>query len=493
MSNHSVGRKLLRSSGAATLSQVWRIGVTLGTQAILRRLVTEADWGVWHWSVDLLFVLLAQVRDLGLPAHIVRDKARPYRTFLTVEVIWGGAFAVALAFAAPWLARAGPDNPRLLPVIWGLLLFFVVEGVGKVPLTYFEAEIRLDKVLVPEIARNLCFAVVAVALAWGAGLGIYAMVIAHVAAATVFTAMLWGQAWGQMPLDRAADPWRLVRASLPLMPMALVILAIDVADVAMLGRWVPSAELGVYGAALTLALMTTRVLEYPLRRALYPAFVAVRDDSGRSFEVYRLATIFLMSVHVLAAGFLFTNARLVLTIYGSGRYVAAAPYLQLLCLVPLVQPFARCAEDVLLPRHEERFLTAAFVLNLVTLFVAGAFMVSSHGTVGMAWAKLLPIGSLLLAWAVHRIEPRRFWRLVADLLVLYLTGTLLFSAAVRLSDLVLSDAVPVDTVSGEIVRLVLTGLAALLAAGVFALLHGRPLRNLFRHELGFTIDHEESD
>lgn len=470
----TLGGKLLRSSGAATFSQVWRIGVTLITHALLRRLVPESDWGAWQWAVDFLFVILAQVRDVGLPAQLVRDEERPYGSFLRVEVIWGGALAVILFFAAPWLAKTGPDgSPNLVPVLWGLLIFFVIEGLGKVPLTFFEAEIRIDRVLVPELVRNLFFAVTAVGLAWIWGLGIYSMLIAHVGAAAVFTGMLWQRALKDgMPMTRAqGGAWRLVRRSLHLMPLAIVILAIDVVDLQLMASSFKSAEVGIYGAALTLALLTTRALEYPLRRALYPAFVAVRETPERYFEVYRLATIFLMSVHGIAAGLLYINAQLVLTIYGSGRYIAAVPYLELLCLVPLVQPFARCAEDVLLPRHEEYLLTASYVLNLISLCFFGLFLIDAVGSRGMALAKLLPLGSLVLAWAVHRIAPRGFWRLSADLVVVYGIGVALFGSALYLA--------------GDLVwlRLVLSGLAAGLALLAYWHLYGDKVQDLLQRQL----------
>lgn len=431
MKKLDLGGRLLRSSSAAVLSQGWRVGVTFATQAILRRLVAPDDWGDWHWALDFLFIVLGQLRDVGVPAHMVRDRERPYGNFLAVEAFWGLLLTAGIVVASPWLATLGPrGSSHLVPVLQGLAVFLFIEGLGKVPLTYFEAELRIDLAVVPELARNLCFAVLAVSLAYWGGYGVYSMLIAHVTASALFTGMLWWQAWGEMPLTwTPGRTWPLLRYSAPLMPMAMVILAVDVVDYALVGLIFPASLLGIYGGALTLSLMVPRILEWPLRRALYPAFVAVRDDASRFFETYRLSTILLMAVHVLAGAFFFVNAELILTTLWGDLYRPAVPFLRLLAFVPLVQPFARCSEDILLPRHQEKLLTVATVLNLAALVVFGIFLMAELGAVGMPLAKLLPLGSLLIAWAIYRIDPRRFWRLVLDLLAVYAVPAVLFAGA----------------------------------------------------------------
>lgn len=471
MSKLSLGGRLLRSSSAATVSQVWRVVVTFVTQAILRRLVAPDDWGYWHWAVDFLFVILGQVRDLGLPAQVVRDQARPYGAFLAVELGWGGVLSLALVAGAPILAWMSPESSlHALPLLQALVLFFFFEGLAKVPLTYFEAEIRVDRALWPEIARNLVYVALSLSLAY-AGYGVWSLLVAHVAAAAVFAAMLWWRAWGEMPLAWArgsAGP--LLRSSLPLMLMAMVLLAIETVDYQVIALRFDGEVLGLYGGALTLALMVTRVVEWPLRRALYPTFVEVRDDPARFFETYRLSTILLLAIHVPVAGLFYVNAPAVLALVWGEQYYPAAGFLELLALVPLVQPFARCAEDVLLPRHEERILTAAAVINLIALMALGYWLTGVLGAEGMAWAKLLPVGTVLIIWAIARVDPKGFRRLGWNVLAMYGVGVVLFGAAAW-------------TGGGEVyLRLGLSLLAGVLTFLIYFWLFGRAFRDFFRED-----------
>ena len=101
-------RKLVTSAGAATVSQVWRIAVTFLTHMALRRMLTPEELGPWVWA-EPLFIILAQVRDLGVPGHVVRDENKPYGNFLRLQVTWGFFFTTLVFFGAPLIARFYED------------------------------------------------------------------------------------------------------------------------------------------------------------------------------------------------------------------------------------------------------------------------------------------------------------------------------------------------------------------------------------------------
>lgn len=425
----AIAQRLLASTGAATFSQVWRFAVTLATHMVLRRLVGPEQWGLYHWAVDTVFQLLPQIRDLGLPAQLVRSRDRPWRLYLGLQIGWGLVLGALVTVGAPVLASWYPSGGELVvSVCRFLVLYLILDGVAKVPVTYFEAELELGRTVVPELVRNLTYAVVSIALALD-GRGIWSLLIAHVVATAVYGALLWARAWRRMPAGPGglSQLRELLGQSLPLMAMAFVLLAIEWVDFAILGVVADPATQGYYGAALRLALLCAMVIELPVRRALYPAFVAVRDDSTRMFETYRLSTLVLLAVQAPFAAFLIVDARLLLVLFGGPGYEAAVPYLQLLALIPLVQPFHRCVEDVLLARHEERFLIAAAVATLATIVGAGTLLALHYGAIGVAWAKLLPIGTVLTAWAVRRVDPAGFRRLAGDVGVLYAVTALAFS------------------------------------------------------------------
>ena len=78
--------------------------------------------------------------------------------------------------------------------VWVLL-----DGLAGVPRTFFERELRIGRLVAPEIARGLLMAGVAIALAWP-GAGVWSFIAGDLAATALFAALVWRRAWGKMPL-----------------------------------------------------------------------------------------------------------------------------------------------------------------------------------------------------------------------------------------------------------------------------------------------------
>jgi O-antigen/teichoic acid export membrane protein len=456
MSVKDIAGGLLRSTGAATLSQVWRYGVAFVTRVILRRLLAPGAWGVWHWAVDAVFGLLAQLRDLGLPAHVVRTRPRPYGNFLAVEVVWGAALGLGVLAFAPMVARLFPEAPaELATVLRVLVVFFLFEGLARVPLTFFEAELAIHRALGPELARNLCWAVGSIALAL-LGFGLWSLILAHVVATALFAGLLWARAWGRMPLTWVTGgTLPLVMAGLPLMVIACLYLLQAYGAFFILGLRFPEDDLGSFGFGLELAFLVARVLELPIRRPLYPALVAFRDHPPRFAETYRLATVLLLALQIPTALFLFANAEAIILLLLGEDWLVASTYLRILAFALVLQPFGRAAEDVLLARNRERLVIVAISLNLVALVGLGFWLTTLLGPVGMAWAHLFPVGELVVVWAIRRATPEGFRNLLPDLAWLYLTPLPLFAAAALV------------TPGAGWPRLAVTALAGALTAAVY--------------------------
>lgn len=420
-SSNATSKALLSSGSAATFSQVWRMAVVFATHIVLRRLVGPGDWGVWHWA-EPIFLLLGQVRDLGMPGHLVRmENPRPWGNFLFFEGVGGALVGLGVYLSAPWLALGlqGADATEVTAVIRFLVLFLFFEGLAKVPLTYFEAELLIGHSVLPEVLRNLTYAGVSIYLALQ-GHGVGSFIVAHVLGAMVFAIGLWWRAHGLMELrwKKGANRELLLRG-VPLLVMSIFVLLTGKVDPLILGLRFDPDTVGLYGMTLFLAFLLAMAVALPVSRALYPALTRLRDDATRFFEAYRLATIFLLALEVLFALGLFFNAETILVIFGGEPYRQAAPLLRILCFAPLCQPFSRCAGDVLLNLHRDGLLLVSSLLSLLSLVGMGYLLTGWIGPAGMAWVNLLPLGTLLTSWAVYRVAPQAFGRLSWQLLQVY--------------------------------------------------------------------------
>ncbi|MEZ6197997.1 MAG: hypothetical protein R3F20_20095, partial [Planctomycetota bacterium] len=127
----SAARGLLRSGSAATVAQLVRIVGLQVTHAIVGRVVPPDEWGVWNW-LEPLFLVLATVRDLGLPQHVMRTRPMPFGNYLRIELVWGGILAALVFVGAPWIALANAEsNPVLVRAIQALALALLIDAVGS--------------------------------------------------------------------------------------------------------------------------------------------------------------------------------------------------------------------------------------------------------------------------------------------------------------------------------------------------------------------------
>ena len=425
-------RGLLRSGSAATGAQLVRIVALQLTHIAVRRAVPPDEMGIWNW-IEPLFLLLATVRDLGLPAHVLRLRPVPLGTLLRAELVAGAALGLVVLVAAPGIALGFREpTPQLVDALRAMTLYLLLEGAAATVLVGFEGKLRIERTLAAELLRTAVYCTVVLAASFR-GFGFWSFVLAQTAAQVVFAAELWRRARrDRLERARAAEPTpALLRSSLPLGGINLLGIAVTYADAFVIGRLFPRAELGLYAFAYAYAFLVTRVLQQPFGRALYPAFVAFSADRGEQFRAYRLGTVLFAALEVPAALLLATNAGLATRILAGEEYLAAAPYLMLLAFAPIVDPLGRFGGELLIARHRERARLIALALPLGVLVAGGVALSLALGSpFGMAWANFAPIGSLVVLLVLARGgETRELRRLGRELLEIYLVPVVPFGIA----------------------------------------------------------------
>lgn len=465
----STSRGLLRSGSAATAAQLVRILALQAAHVVAGRYVAPAEWGVWIW-LEPVFLLLATVRDLGVSNHVMRLKPMPFGTFLRVEVVWGCVLAGTVFAGAPWLAGAlAGGGPGVVAGLRVLTLGLVLEGLGAVAMTWFEARLAIERTLAAEFLRTGAYCAVVLAGAIS-GLGFWSFVAGQVAGQALFAAALWRRARPEIDLYHVpGSTLAVVVASLPLMGVWLLTTALASADAFVVGRLFEPRLLGLYGIGYSFAFLVFRVLQQPIARSLYPALVAYNEDPARQFRAYRLATLLFLALEVPAALLLAANAGLVARVMRGEQYLGAAPYLALLAFAPLADPFGRFGGELLVARGLDRTRVVSLVLQLAARVGGGVALSLWLGSpFGMAWANFLPLGAPVILVALVRAGAgAELGRLTRDLAGVFLAPLLPFAAAWWLAG------------DDRWLRLALTLAAAALALAWTWRRHGADFRDFF--------------
>ena len=423
------------SAGAATWSQIMRVGVTLGTHIVLRRFIPPEEMGVWTWA-EALFVLLAQVRDLGIPAEIARQRSPKYGNYLLVLVSWSSVLAAIIFLFAPLLANGYSGDPgQTTAALRWMCLFLVIQGLGVLPTTFLDVQMQTIRTIPAELLRNLCFAVGSIFLATQ-GYGIWSIFYAHVGAAAIYTLGVWWAARKLLVLEtRASEIRSLVVASLPLMVLSFLELAIMGIEAIVLGYRFPPAAVGNAGLAILVAFFISRQIADACGRPLYPAMLNAGSPQ-QSFEVYAAATLLFVGIVTPAAFGVFLNADLLADLLGGDRWAHAADYIRWFAFVPLLRPLSLFGRELLLILRQDRLLLIYSALSLLSIGGLGWILTGTRlGPFGMAVAGFFPLGQLILLIGLRTIPGCPLGRLLKRIVVVVAANTLVFLPLLAVRDL----------------------------------------------------------
>jgi O-antigen/teichoic acid export membrane protein len=244
---------------------------------VLARLLVPSDFGLFALAtIGTGFISIFSGLGLGAALVLRQDlDRRGEGTVQSLLVIAGAAFAIGLAALAPVLAALFRE-PRLTGVLLALAGVLTFSGVNWFYESLLQKELAFKTRFMTQMIRTGTYAVVAVALA-ATGNGVWALVGAHIAGHIANTIALLAMTPYRVPFawERA-----LVR---PILHIGIGFAAQDGAtflqqnaDYIVVGRVLPTAELGVYSLAYRQAEMPYYAIADPVARVTFPSFSRMR-------------------------------------------------------------------------------------------------------------------------------------------------------------------------------------------------------------------------
>ena len=263
---------------------------------LLTRLLTPADFGLVSAGLIVVSVSL-NFSQLGLgPAVVQRSALEPRHlsTAFVASTTLGLLIAGAVWAAAPLIAQFFRMD-HLVPVLRALGLLFPIAGIGTVPESLLQRDLRFRLLANRDVlAYGVGYGGVGVGLAL-LGWGVWALVAAQLTQAVLRTIILLRAAPAFL---RARPTW----ASF-LEPMEygvgqsaarLGMITANQADNLVVGRWLGAVSLGEYSRAFQLVSVPATLLGDIVDKVLFPMMARVQDDPRR------LATAYLEGTALLA-------------------------------------------------------------------------------------------------------------------------------------------------------------------------------------------------
>ncbi len=433
-------RKLAGASAVYGLGSVLVRGLAFLLLPLYTRYLTPAEYGIVALAVTCT-VVLGLVYPLGLRGAVsrtwyeegtVEERRERIGTIWVAMVLAATAMALVLDRSGGWLASAllpdVPFDPYLRMAVWTAFL-----GVfGVTPLVLLQARERPR----PYVAFTVSTALVATALTvWFVvqGGGAEGYLKGALLGAAVVSVPYLAVTFRQIrPAFRRGVLLPALAFSLPLVPHAVAGWVLEMSDRAVLTRFVPLHDVGVYslgyqlGAAMGLLTNAFNAAWVPLLfGTLKEEGEAAQPRLARLVTYYAFALCFiglgwaLLVEHALPllAGQAFQQAHRI-TPWVIGGYVLGGLY-----FVPT---------NLLFWRRQTRVIPLVTLVAGVTNVALNLWLVPRYGAIAAAWSTLVAYGILLSLtwWSAERVHPfpyeyRRLGLMAGVALALFLAGRFL--------------------------------------------------------------------
>jgi O-antigen/teichoic acid export membrane protein len=233
------------------------------------------------------------------------------------------------------------------------------------------------------VAGVLAGAPVAVALA-AAGTGAWAIIGQQLAGTTLVSLLLWRtSSWRpQLRFSRASlrDLWSF---SGFLVGHRLLYYTQQNADNFIVGRFVGAGALGAYAIAYNVMLAPASKIGGPLQRVLAPAFSRLQDEPARIADAWARVTRMIAALAVPGLAGLMVVAPDFVDVVLGHKWAQAAPILQVLAWVGILQALQSISVDILMAR-DRTALMFRFSCCLVTAHLTAFIVGVQWGVMGVA-------------------------------------------------------------------------------------------------------------
>lgn len=335
LSADNLGHRVVSGAGYQFLGIALRTAITIGSTAILARMLTPADFG-YVAMATVVTEFAALFSNFGFNALLVQR--RRINRLQVDTVFWASlALGIVLAlavFVASYFAGALFADPRVSDLLRVLCIAFVLSGLTTVPNVVLMRLMRFHSEFWINIITVAVRTLVAIGFAY-AGFGVWSLV-AGALTGGVMQVLLGFAAVPYRPRLRfhggyLAGTWR---TSSSYFGGGLLFYANMNVDLLLIGRHLGATPLGFYQNSRSLTDEIRARIAMPLQQVLFPAFSAVQTDRERMQQMLMRSGRMLAAVVIpMGVGVSALAQELVPVLYGP----------QWLAMIPVIGMFGLSA------------------------------------------------------------------------------------------------------------------------------------------------------
>jgi O-antigen/teichoic acid export membrane protein len=460
-------QRAVQGGATTAISQAVKFGLTIGSTAVLARLLTPQDYGLIA-MVTVITGFIANFYYLGLSKATIQHEEIDHdqvSTLFWVNVAASTGMALLVAMLAPVLSWFYGE-PRLTWITVTLAAAFVLMGLGVQHQALLNRQMRFGALAASDVIATLGGIVVGIACA-SAGLAYRSLVAAQLTTAALSSALLWWFCgWRPRAAGSLSRVYPMLRFGGAITGFQVVNYFARNGDNFLIGRFHGSQELGLYSRAYNLLLFPLIQILSPISSVALPTLSRMNGEAFRAafLRMARVACVLSMPLVAFTIG----TADLIIEIFLGAQWHEASNIFAWLGFVGLVQPIANASGWVFVAQGRAKEQLLAGIIN-GTISVLSFLVGLPWGGTGVAAAYAVSgvvIRTPLLFWLAGRngaVRTRDFYAVLTPFLVASVTALALTVA--------LRTTVPLTTISGLAAGAAVTAVAYLLV--LLALSQGR--------------------
>jgi O-antigen/teichoic acid export membrane protein len=356
---------------------------------VLARLLAPEDFGLVALGTTMIAVLQAVTR-LSLNQaliHITDPTDEHFHGAWTLGLLRGLGLSVLFAAAAPFAADFYGDV-RLENIMYALAATLFLGGLANPRRVMLMKRLEFWQDFVLNVSQKLASVVVGIAIA-----AIYHSYWALVVSIVVGQLVQLAVSYTSMPF-RPRFMLRHVRELWSFsiwLTLGEIVTTINLRfDQLVIGKFLGTAALGWYTVGNNLALLPTREATQPLTQVLFPAFAVLKDDRERLQKAYQRAQGLVTLIALpLGTGAALIAKPVVLLAMGE-KWLPAAFVIEVVAAILALQTIGNLVDSLSTALGETRKM---FIRNIQMLVIrlpiifAGMYIA---GFEGLVWARILP-------------------------------------------------------------------------------------------------------
>lgn len=313
------------------LSQIAKFIITLGTMAVMARILSPAEFGIVAMVMAFTHIA-ASFRDMGLTTATIQSSTVDHlqvSTLFWINVLFGAFLCLVVVAASPFIALFYGD-PRITAIAAVFSFSFIIAGLGAQHQAILRRQMRFTALSAIVVSASILSSLVAIGAALK-GAGYWALVAMHLTLEMSITVGAWiACRWKPGAPARVKGVRPLLSFGGHLAGVSLIASLTRVVDKVLVGYASGAGQAGLYSRSYNLLVIPLTQTAQPITNVAVAAMSRLRSDAGAYRSFYRKGAVIFLSLTVPFVAFSFVSAEsLVYTLLGD-QWTDSIPLVRLL-------------------------------------------------------------------------------------------------------------------------------------------------------------------